>query len=124
MISVVSVVGMNDGVFPRTARPSSQAPKQLEIHIPSSENKIRNLSGGQRQSVAIARTIYWNAKILIMDEPTAALAVAEQAKVPDLARSLKDHGVGVIIISYQMRDVSAISDRIIVMHRGKKWQRN
>jgi ABC-type sugar transport system ATPase subunit len=93
---------------------------RLDIHIPSLTQQIRNLSGGQRQAVAIARTIYWNAKMVIMDEPTAALGVAEQRKVLRLVRTLCDQGVPVIIISHNMQDVFAVADRIVVMRRGKK----
>jgi len=94
--------------------------KKLDIKIPSLRNSVRSLSGGQRQAVAISRSIYWNAKLLIMDEPTAALGVAQQHQVLDLVKSLKDHGIGIIIISHQMRDVFAVADRIIVMRRGEK----
>ena len=93
---------------------------RLDIRIPSLTQQIRNLSGGQRQAVAIARTIYWNAKMVIMDEPTAALGVAEQRKVLTLVRTLCDQGVPVIIISHNMQDVFAVADRIVVMRRGKK----
>ena len=93
---------------------------RLDIRIPSLTQQIRNLSGGQRQSVAIARTIYWNAKMVIMDEPTAALGVTEQRKVLTLVRTLCDQGVPVIIISHNMQDVFAVADRIVVMRRGKK----
>jgi len=93
---------------------------RLEIHMPSLTQQIRNLSGGQRQCVAIARTIYWNAKMIIMDEPTAALGVTEQRKVLKLVRTLCDQGVPVVIISHNMQDVFAVSDRIVVMRRGKK----
>jgi ABC-type sugar transport system ATPase subunit len=93
---------------------------RLDIRIPSLSQQIRNLSGGQRQAVAIARTIYWNAKMVIMDEPTAALGVAEQRKVLRLVRTLAEQGVPVIIISHNMQDVFAVSDRIIVMRRGRK----
>jgi ABC-type sugar transport system ATPase subunit len=93
---------------------------RLDIHMPSLTQQIRNLSGGQRQCVAIARTIYWNAKMVIMDEPTAALGVTEQRKVLKLVRTLCDQGVPVIIISHNMQDVFAVSDRIVVMRRGKK----
>lgn len=93
---------------------------RLDIQIPSLTQQIRNLSGGQRQSVAIARTIYWNAKMVIMDEPTAALGVSEQRKVLTLVRTLCEQGVPVIIISHNMQDVFAVSDRIVVMRRGKK----
>jgi ABC-type sugar transport system ATPase subunit len=93
---------------------------RLDIRIPSLAQQIRNLSGGQRQAVAIARTIYWNAKMVIMDEPTAALGVSEQHKVLKLIRSLAGQGVPVIVISHNMQDVFAVADRIVVMRRGKK----
>jgi simple sugar transport system ATP-binding protein len=78
------------------------------------------MSGGQRQAVAIARAVYWNARLMIMDEPTAALGVAEQRKVLSLVKTLKERGVPVIIISHNMQDVFAVADRIVVMRRGKK----
>ena len=68
--------------------------------------------------MAISRSIYWDAKVLIMDEPTAALGIAEQRKVLNLVRTLKDQGLGVIIISHQMYDVFEVADRIAVMRRG------
>lgn len=94
--------------------------KKLDIKIPSLRNNVRSLSGGQRQAVAISRSIYWNAKCLIMDEPTAALGVAQQHQVLELVKSLKAHGIGIIIISHQMHDVFAVADRIVVMRRGEK----
>jgi len=93
---------------------------KLDIHVPSLTQQIRNLSGGQRQAVAIARSIYWNARLMIMDEPTAALGVTEQRKVLTLVRTLCDQGVPVIIISHNMQDVFAVADRIVIMRRGKK----
>ena len=93
---------------------------RLDIHIPSLAQQIRNLSGGQRQTVAIARSIYWNAKVMIMDEPTAALGVSEQRKVLTLVRTLSGQGVPVIIISHNMQDVFAVADRIVILRRGKK----
>lgn len=93
---------------------------QLEIEVPSLRNKIRTLSGGQRQAVAISRSIYWNAKFLIMDEPTAALGVVEQKKVLDLVRKLSSQGVPIIIISHQLHDVFSVADRLVIMRRGKK----
>jgi simple sugar transport system ATP-binding protein len=91
---------------------------RLDIKIPSLKKTIRTLSGGQRQAVAISRSIYWDAKVLIMDEPTAALGVAEQKKVLNLVRTLKDQGIGIIIISHQMYDVFEVADRLAVMRRG------
>lgn len=93
---------------------------RLDIKIPSLKNKISTLSGGQRQAVAISRSIYWDAKLLIMDEPTAALGVAEQKKVLDLVTTLKAQGVPILIISHQMHDVFSVTDRVVVMRRGKK----
>jgi ABC-type sugar transport system ATPase subunit len=105
---------------PKMRSESAGILSRLDIPIASLTQQIRNLSGGQRQAVAIARTIYWNAKLIIMDEPTAALGVAEQRKVLKLVRTLSEQGVPVIIISHNMQDVFAVSDRIIVMRRGKK----
>jgi ABC-type sugar transport system ATPase subunit len=99
---------------------ATQILERLDIRIPSLAQQIRNLSGGQRQAVAIARTIYWNAKMVIMDEPTAALGVHEQRKVLRLVRTLAEQNVPVILISHNMQDVFAVSDRIIVMRRGRK----
>jgi ABC-type sugar transport system ATPase subunit len=93
---------------------------RLDIEVPSLRNTIRTLSGGQRPAVAISRAIYWNAKFLIMDEPTAALGVAEQEKVLNLVRTLSDQGVGIIIISHQMQDVFSVATRLMIMRRAKK----
>jgi ABC-type sugar transport system ATPase subunit len=92
---------------------------RLDIHIPSLKQKLVNLSGGQRQAVAIARAMYWNAQLLIMDEPTAALAVPEQRKVLALIRSLREQKIPVILISHTMHDVMAVADRVVVMRRGQ-----
>ena len=99
---------------------SKKVLNRLEIEIPSLKNKIRNLSGGQRQAVAISRSIYLNAKLLIMDEPTAALGVAEQKKVLNLVNTLSSHGVSIIIISHQLHDVFSVATRLIIMRRAKK----
>jgi simple sugar transport system ATP-binding protein len=93
---------------------------RLEIEVPSLKNQIRTLSGGQRQAVAISRSIYWNAKFLIMDEPTAALGVAEQKKVLGLVKTLSSQGMPVIIISHQLHDVFSVANRLVIMRRGKK----
>lgn len=92
----------------------------LEIEIPSLKNKIRTLSGGQRQAVAISRSIYWEAKFLIMDEPTAALGITEQKKVLDLVRTLRDQGLGIIVISHQLHDIFSVTDRLVIMRREFK----
>jgi D-xylose transport system ATP-binding protein len=80
---------------------------------------VKSLSGGQRQAVAIARAVYFNARILIMDEPTAALGPAETAQVRSLVRQLKDEGIGIFLISHDIHDVFDLSDRISVMYHGR-----
>jgi D-xylose transport system ATP-binding protein len=89
-------------------------PNFTQTHLP-----VRALSGGQRQTVAIARALYFNAKILIMDEPTAALGPAETRMVKELIRGLKREGIGIFIISHEMRDVFDVCDRLAVMKNGK-----
>ncbi|MBI2718884.1 MAG: sugar ABC transporter ATP-binding protein [Rhizobiales bacterium] len=81
---------------------------------------VKKMSGGQRQAVAIARTRLSNAKVVLMDEPTAAISVRQVAEVLELIRRLKHQGVAVMLISHRMPDVFAVSDRIIVMRRGAK----
>jgi ABC-type sugar transport system ATPase subunit len=100
-------------------REAAKVLDRLDIHIPSLSQKLVRLSGGQRQAVAIARAIYWDAKLVIMDEPTAALGVPEQRKVLGLVRSLRDEGIPVIIISHTMADVMEVADRMLVMLRGR-----
>ena len=80
---------------------------------------MRALSGGQRQSVAIARAVYFNARILIMDEPTAALGVKETQMVAELIEELKAEGLGIFLISHDIHDVMALCDRVSVMKNGK-----
>jgi D-xylose transport system ATP-binding protein len=80
---------------------------------------VRSLSGGQRQAVAIARAVYFNAKILIMDEPTAALGPAETAQVRNLVRQLKNEGIGIFLISHDIHDVYDLADRVSVMYHGR-----
>jgi ABC-type sugar transport system ATPase subunit len=92
----------------------------LEIRIPNFRAQIEKLSGGQRQAVAIARAMYWNAKLMIMDEPCNNLGVPEQRKVLDLIRKLRDQKVPVILITHTLPDVFAVTDRIVIMHRGRK----
>jgi ABC-type sugar transport system ATPase subunit len=98
---------------------SGRALAKLDVHIPSLRAKIGTLSGGQRQAVAISRAVYWEAKLMIMDEPTAALGVSEQRKVLEVIRSLREHNIPVIVISHTMQDVLAVADRILVMRRGR-----
>ena len=80
---------------------------------------VKSLSGGQRQAVAIARAVHFNARILIMDEPTAALGPAETAQVRNLIRQLKDEGIGIFLISHDIHDVFDLSDRVSIMYHGR-----
>jgi D-xylose transport system ATP-binding protein len=80
---------------------------------------VKSLSGGQRQAVAIARAVYFNARILIMDEPTAALGPAETAQVRNLVRQLKTEGIGIFLISHDIHDVYDLADRVSVMYHGR-----
>jgi ABC-type sugar transport system ATPase subunit len=93
---------------------------RLKIDISSVHLKVERLSGGQRQAVAIARATAFNAKVTIMDEPTAALSVAAISKVLDLIKELKAQGCSIIIISHRLEDVYQVSDRIMVMRQGRK----
>ena len=101
-------------------RESQTVLDRLDIKIPNLQRPIRQMSGGQRQAVAIARAVYWNARLMIMDEPTAALGVPEQRKVHELVKTLKSQNVPVIIISHNLQDIFATADRIVVMRRGSK----
>src|SRR5512142_729263 len=92
---------------------------RLKIDISSVRLKVENLSGGQRQSVAIARATAFNAKVIIMDEPTASLAVREVGKVLDLVRTLRDHGVSVILISHRLQDIFSVAHRVMVLTHGE-----
>ena len=87
--------------------------------VRSIRQPVASLSGGQRQSVAIAKAVLWNSKLVIMDEPTAALGVAQTAMVLDLVRRLADRGVAVLIVSHNMNDVFQVADRIAVLHLGR-----
>ena len=77
------------------------------------------MSGGQRQAIAISRAIYWNAQLLIMDEPTAALGVPEQRKVLQLIAKLRAQQIGIIFISHNLNDIFSASDRILVLRQGR-----
>jgi D-xylose transport system ATP-binding protein len=93
--------------------------RRLNPHFKNLKTAVRSLSGGQRQSVAIARAVYFNARILIMDEPTAALGPAETEQVRDLIKQLKSEGIGIFLISHDIHDVFDLSDRISVMMTGR-----
>ena len=87
--------------------------------VKSVRQKVSSLSGGQRQTVAIAKTVLWNSKVVILDEPTAALGVAQTAQVLDLVRRLADQGIAVILISHNMLDVLKVSDRVAALYLGR-----
>jgi len=92
---------------------------RLNPRFKNFKTAVQSLSGGQRQSVAIARAIHFNARILIMDEPTAALGPAETAQVRELVAQLKAEGIGIFLISHDIHDVFDLADRITVMATGK-----
>ena len=93
---------------------------RLKIDISSVRLQVESLSGGQRQATAIARATAFNARVTIMDEPTAALSVAAIGKVLDLVRELKAQGCSIIIISHRLEDIYQVSDRMMVMRHGRK----
>jgi ABC-type sugar transport system ATPase subunit len=99
-----------------------QAAKMIErlgAHLPSISRSVGSFSGGQQQTVAIARALTFNPKLVIMDEPTAALAVREVQSVLDLIRRLKSEGIAVILISHRLNDVLSVTDRIVVLRHGR-----
>ena len=96
-----------------------KALQRTAVKIPNLSNRIKNMSGGQRQCVAIARTATFASKLIIMDEPTAALGVAETAQVENIIRTLKANGEPLILISHNMRQVFDLADRIVVFRRGR-----
>ena len=87
--------------------------------VKSVRQHVASLSGGQRQTVAIAKAVLWNSKVVILDEPTAALGVAQTAQVLDLVRRLADQGLAVVLISHNMIDVLQVSDRIAALYLGR-----
>jgi ABC-type sugar transport system ATPase subunit len=92
---------------------------RLQISLPDFEAQVALMSGGQRQAVAVARAVAFSSKVVILDEPTAALGLRESAHVLDLVRRLKADGVAVILISHSMEHVMAVADRALVMRRGR-----
>jgi D-xylose transport system ATP-binding protein len=92
----------------------------LHVHLPSVRNQVAGLSGGQRQSVAITRAVLWNSKVVLLDEPTAALGVEQTKQVKDLIVRLRSRGLGVVVISHNLADVFDVADRIIVLRLGRR----
>ena len=103
----------------KMAEAAKETMEKLDFHVSRLDAPVAAFSGGQRQAVAIGRAMYWNARLVIMDEPTAALGVPEQRKVIALIQSLKAHGKGVIFISHNLRDIFEVADRIVVFRRGE-----
>ena len=94
--------------------------KALDVRIPSARATIRELSGGQRQGVAIARATHWASKLVLMDEPTAALGVAETARVESIIKGLRERNLAILIVSHSLDQVFRLADRICVLRRGKQ----
>ena len=94
---------------------------RLRIEVKSVNQRVEELSGGQRQAVAVARATAFDAQVVIMDEPTAALAIKEVRKVLDLIKDLRNHGIGVILISHRLDDVFYVCDRIMVLFHGRNF---
>ncbi len=92
---------------------------RLKLHLPSLSSLVQSLSGGQRQAVAIARAIHFNARVLIMDEPTAALGPEETLKVAALVAELSRQGIGIILISHDIHDIFDLASRLAVMKNGR-----
>ncbi len=93
--------------------------KRTGVKIPNLDNSIRNMSGGQRQCVAIARSATFVSKLIVLDEPTAALGVQETAQVEEIIKGLKERGVPLVIVSHNLRQVFDLVDRIVVFRRGR-----
>jgi len=104
----------------RINRETARLLNRIESEIPDPRAAVLNLSGGQRQAVAIARAMYWKMKLVIMDEPTAALAVPEARNVLKLVKTLKDEGIGVIYIDHNLLLALEAADSVVVMNRGRK----
>ncbi len=97
-----------------------QVLRTLEVKIPSVRTPVATLSGGQRQSVAVAKSILRNARVVLLDEPTAALGVAQTRQVLNLIRRLRDQGLAVVVISHNLADVFEVVDRVIVLRLGRR----
>ena len=103
----------------RMATAAKDTMAKLDFHLERLDAPVGRFSGGQRQAVAIGRAMFWNARVILMDEPTAALGVPEQRKVLALIHTLKAQGRGVLFISHNLQDIFAVSDRIVVLLRGR-----
>ncbi len=113
---VTAAASLDDAAMESAAR---KVIGRLNPNLKNFKTAVLRLSGGQRQAVAIARAIYFNARVLIMDEPTAALGPAETSQVHSLIKQLKSEGIGIFLVSHDIHDVFDLSDRISVMYHGK-----
>lgn len=104
----------------RMIHESEELVRALDVRIPSAKALVRELSGGQRQGVAIARATHWASKLVLMDEPTAALGVAETQRVEENIRGLKDRNLAVLLISHSIDQVFRLADQICVLRRGRQ----
>jgi len=102
----------------RMIRETEALVDELDVRIPSPRATLRELSGGQRQGIAIARATHWASTLVLMDEPTAALGVAETQKVEETIMRLRARGAGILIVSHNMDQVFRLADRIAVLRRG------
>jgi len=115
------ILGLNFVDHARSRQMAADHLDRLHIHVKSIDQNVEDLSGGQRQAVAIARATAFAARVVIMDEPTAALAIKEVGKVLDLIKSLKEHGVSIILISHRLDDVFYVCDRVMALFRGANF---
>jgi simple sugar transport system ATP-binding protein len=104
----------------RMARESKQLIDELDVRLPSVNARVRDLSGGQRQGVAIGRAVHWARLLVLMDEPTAALGVQETRRTEELIMRMRERGRGIMIVSHSLDQVFRISDRICILRRGEQ----
>ncbi len=104
--------------YPRMRRETAEGLKRLGIRIPPHGRPVRRLSGGQRQAVAIARAIIWGSRLILMDEPTAALGVAETELVMELVRRVRSQGVPVLLVTHNLPQAFHVCDRLVVLRHG------
>ncbi|MDF3037760.1 MAG: transporter related [Thermomicrobiales bacterium] len=104
---------------PRMRKETAEQLARLRVRVPDPDRKLVTLSGGQRQGVAVARAVMWASKVVIMDEPTAALGVQQTAMVLGLIRQVRDTGIPVVFISHNMPNVFEVADRIVVLRLGQ-----
>lgn len=112
ILNFADVKGMNHDALDRVSN--------ISINLPNLEQKIGILSGGQRQAVAITRSIFWGKKVIIMDEPTASLGVQESAKVLSLIEETRNHVDGILLITHNIEHILQVADRVIVLRTGKR----